>query len=65
MPDRLQHMSSVEAETPTGVWGWAKRLVEDLNKMRRLWELADMDLTGKGGQTVKVKVDETGFELVP
>lgn len=62
--DRFPYMSSVEAETPTGNWGWAKRLIDELNKLRRLWELADMDLTGQGGKTVKVKADETGFELV-
>jgi hypothetical protein len=65
MAERFQYISSVEAETATGIWGWSKRLIEDLNKLRRLWELADMDLTGKAGQTVKVKTDETGFELVP
>lgn len=65
MADRLQYLSGVEAETSTGIFSWAKRLVEDLNKMRRLWELADMDLTGKAGQTVKVRADENGFELVP
>lgn len=46
-------------------WPWAKRLVNDLNKLRRVWDLADMDLTGKAGYTLKVKADESGFELVP
>ena len=62
---RFDHLSSVEAETPTGVWNWAKHLVEDLNKFRKLWDLANMDLTGKAGQTVKVRADENGFEIVP
>lgn len=65
MADRFDFLSSVEAETPTGVWNWAKRLIAELNKLGRVWELASMDLTGHGGDTVKVKADETGFELVP
>lgn len=65
MADRFQHLTSVESETATGVWGWAKRLIEELNKLGRVWELAQMDLTGKAGYTVVVKGDETGFELVP
>lgn len=65
MADRFNYLSSVEAETPTGIWSWSKRAVDELNKLRRLWELADMDLTGKAGQTVKVNAAETGFELVP
>lgn len=65
MAGQFKHMHSVEAKTPDGIWGWAKRLVDDMNRLGRLWDLANMDLTGKGGQTVKVKADETGFELVP
>lgn len=65
MANRFDFMSSVEAETPTGVFGWAKRLVEELNKLGRLWDLANMDLTGKAGHTVVVNADETGFTLVP
>ena len=65
MADRFPYLSNVEAETPTGVWSWAKRFIDDLNKIQRLWELADMDLTGKAGYTVVVRADENGFELVP
>lgn len=65
MADQFNHISSSEAGSPIGVWNWAKRLVDDLNKLGRVWELAQMDLTGKGGHTVKVKADESGFELVP
>jgi hypothetical protein len=43
---------------------WAQKLVDDLNRLQRLWDLANMDLTGQAGKTVKVKADETGFELV-
>lgn len=64
MADRFYYLSSVEAETPTGVHAWARRFVDDLNKLKRLWELADMDLTGKAGLTVKVRADENGFEIV-
>lgn len=43
---------------------WARSLVDKLNRFQRLWDLANMDLTGQAGKTVKVKADETGFELV-
>lgn len=46
------------------VHNWAKRLIGRLNKFQRLWDLANIDLTGQAGKTVKVKTDETGFELV-
>jgi hypothetical protein len=65
MADRFDHLSSVEAETSTGVWNWAKRLVTELNRLRRLWELADADLTGKAGYKIVVRADENGYELVP
>lgn len=65
MAERFPFLSSVEAETPTGVWGWAKKIIEELNKLQRLYELADMDLTGKAGKNVRVKADETGFEIAP
>jgi hypothetical protein len=65
MADRFSYISNVEAETPTGVWSWAKRLVDDLNKLKRLWDLADADLTGKAGYKVVVRADENGFELIP
>lgn len=63
--EQFNFLSSVEAETPSGIHGWAKRIVEDLNKFRRLWELANMDLTGKAGEKVVVRADENGFEIVP
>lgn len=63
MADRIQHLSSLEAEMPTGVWNWAKRLVEELNKWWRLMALVDVDLTGKAGWAVKVKSDLSGYEL--
>lgn len=65
MADRFTHLTSSDVQNPTGVWNWAKRLVYDLNKLKRLWDLADMDLTGKAGNKVVVKADESGFELVP
>lgn len=51
--------------TPLGIFQWARKLVDDLNKLRRLWELAEMDLTGKAGYKVVVNATETGFTLVP
>lgn len=63
--DPFDYLSSVEAEAPTGLHGWAKRLVEELNRWKRLRGLATMDLNGKAGYTVKVNAAEDGFELVP
>jgi hypothetical protein len=65
MAAKFTYLRSDEPAHPTRVWQWAKRLVDDLNKLRRLWDLAEADLTGKGGMTVKVKADESGFEIVP
>ena len=65
MAGRFQLLKTNEAETPMGVWAWAKKLVEDLNKLRKLWDLADANLTGKGLHTIRVKADETGFEITP
>lgn len=63
--DRFGYLSSVEAETPTGTLGWAHRLIDDLNRFRKLWELAELDLTGKAGHTIRVRADENGFEITP
>lgn len=63
--ERFSPMTSNDAQTPQGIFKWAQRFIDDLNRLRRLWELADMDLTGKAGQKVVVNADETGFELVP
>lgn len=58
-------LNSAEAASPEAVWQWARRLVEALDKLERVVQLAELDLTGKSGYTVKVKADESGFELVP
>lgn len=63
--ERFQALSSIEAETPTGVWNWAKRLTDALNRMERIWKLSDLDLTGKAGHTVRVNATEDGFEITP
>jgi hypothetical protein len=65
MANQFKEMHSAESVSPNGVFNWAQRLVNDLNRLARLWELANMDLTGKAGQKVVVRADENGFELVP
>lgn len=65
MADRFDSLSSVEAETPTGTWNWAKRFVDRMNNFERIWKLADLDLTGKAGHTVRVNATEDGFEITP
>lgn len=64
MSDRFTTLKSDET-TPTGIWSWARRLTNDLNKLRRVWALAELDLTGKAGHTVRVNATETGFEITP
>lgn len=65
MADKFQTLKSIEAQNSLGIWNWARRLTEDLNKLRRVWALADLDLTGKAGHTIKVNADETGFDITP
>lgn len=63
--DRVPFLNSIEAERPTGVWNWARNLVEELRRWRKIIELVDLDLTGKAGYKLVVNADENGFELVP
>ncbi len=65
-PNSFQYMHSNEAETPSGVWNWAKRTVDELNRYKALTILnwfGLLDLTGNAGKVVKVKADGSGFEL--
>ncbi len=64
MADRFSYLSSAEQSQPTGIWGWAKRLVDELNKFK-LFELIDTSLIGQGGRVIKVKANESGYELAP
>lgn len=65
MADRFESLSSIEAETPTGVWNWAKRFIDRMNNLERIWKLSELDLTGKAGHTVRVNATEDGFEITP
>lgn len=64
MADRFPFLRSDEAE-PKSVWSWAYRIVELLNKSKLSASLDDISLKGKAGYTIKVKADESGFEIVP
>lgn len=63
--ERFSPMTSDDAQTAQGIFKWTQRFIDDLNRLRRLWALADMDLTGKAGYKVVVNADATGFTLVP
>lgn len=65
MADRFTSLKSDQAGSPAGTWSWARRLTNDLNKLRRVWALADLDLRGKAGHTLIVNADETGFDITP
>jgi hypothetical protein len=65
MAARFTYLNSSAAGNPVGIWNWAKRLISDLERLRRVLDLADLDLTGKAGYKLVVKADESGFELVP
>lgn len=60
---KFPFLSSVEAETPTGVWGWAKRLVEALLKWR-WFDLADVPIKDKPYYIMRVNANGDGVELV-
>lgn len=65
MPAKFTDLKSEEATNPHSIWSWAKRLVTDLHKHKRVLDLNDLDLRGKAGHTVRVNASETGFEITP
>lgn len=54
-------LSSIEAETPTGIYGWAKRMVEIFQRWR-LTDLIDQPLIGNELKVIRVKADAGGYE---
>jgi hypothetical protein len=62
---RFTDLKSEEAKTPVGVWHWAKSLLNDLHKHKKVFDLNDLDLRGKAGHTIRVNATETGFEITP
>jgi hypothetical protein len=62
---RFTDLKSEEAQNAHGVWNWAKRLVADLHKHKKVLDINDLDLRGKAGHTVRVNATETGFEITP
>jgi len=65
MPAKFTDLKSEEAKSPNGVWQWAKRLLVDLHKHKKVLDIADLDLRGKAGHTIRVNATETGFEITP
>jgi len=61
---KFQFLSSVEAETPTGVWGWAKRLIEALLKWR-WFDLLDVPINDKPYYVMRVNATGDGVEYAP
>jgi len=57
-------LSSNDASTPNGVWAWAKRLVDALNRWK-LFNLMDVPINDKGYHVVRVNKTGTDFELAP
>ena len=57
-------LSSIDAKTPTGIWGWAKRLIDALNRWK-LFNLMDVPITDKPYYVIRVAADGSEFELVP
>lgn len=60
---KFPFLSSVEAETPTGIWGWAKRLIEALLKWR-WFDLMDIPINDKPYYIMRVNANGDGVELV-
>lgn len=66
-PRKVSHfdyLSSVEAETSTGVWSWAKRLIDGLLRWRP-FELMDVPIIDKPFHVMRVNEDGTAFEYAP
>lgn len=61
LPNAFRFLSSVEAETPTGLYGWAKNLIETLQKWR-LTDLIGQPLLENAGKFIRVKSDGGGYE---
>lgn len=55
-------LKSHDAEKPHGVWGWAKRLVDALNRWK-LFNLMDVPINDKPYHVIRVNKDGTDFEL--
>jgi hypothetical protein len=55
-------LSSEEAKTPSGIWGWAKRLVDALNRWK-LFNLIDIPLSDKPYFILRINADGTDFEF--
>jgi hypothetical protein len=62
---RFTDLKTEEAKSPTSLWHWAKRLVSDLHRHKKVFDLNDLDLRGKAGHTIRVNASETGFEITP
>lgn len=62
----FSYLSSQDSQTPTGVWNWAKRLVDALDKLRvtivMQW-FAGLNLAGQVGKVLIVNTGETGLEF--
>lgn len=56
-------LRSDEAEEPKGVWAWAKRLVEALQRSKLIDDLIDTPTEGKEHYIVRVNADGTGYEI--
>lgn len=65
MPARFTDLKSEEAKNPQNIWNWARRLIMDLHKYKRVLDLNELDLRGKAGHTIRVNASETGFEITP
>lgn len=57
-------LSSQEAQTPNGVWAWARRLSTALERWR-WFDLMDVPLSDKPFYIMRVKADGMGVELAP
>lgn len=62
--ERFPYLGGMEASSPHGVWGWAKRLVDQLLKWK-WFDLLDQPVNDKPYYVMRVNADGTGVEYAP
>jgi hypothetical protein len=59
---RFPELRSNEASTPNGIWGWARRMTNALNRWK-LFNLMDTPINDKPRAVIRVNNTGTDFEL--
>jgi hypothetical protein len=60
----FSYLDSGDAAKPSGLWSWAKRLIDALNRWK-LFNLMDVPLADKPLYKLRINADGTDFEFAP